>query len=193
MVNGNFSSNRNRESNKEERVKKAELYSLDGDDYTFQFMFNPNEISINRKADVTQNRGARTDQEGIPKVSFAHPNATTITINNIIFDVYENQERDLGKNLEKLTKTVKFVQGKDRPPIYMFRWGNVNYLRCYVESVNYQLTLFLPDGSPVRAKASITLKEIDPSFGDSNPSAQATQADRERNSRWNNNQVTNWV
>lgn len=193
MANGN--SNGQQQTDKQQRVKKAELHSLDGDKYNFEFMFNPNEISINRKANVTENRGARTEQQGIPKVSFAHPNATTITINNIIIDVYESSDRDLGKKLEKLTQTVKFVEGKDRPPIYIFMWGNINYLRCYVESINYQLILFLPDGSPVRAKASITLKEVDPSFGDSNPSPQATQAARERNSRWNQNQneITSWL
>lgn len=191
MVNSN--SNGRQNNNNKQEIKKAELYSIDGDDYSFEFMFNPNEITINKKADVTENRGARTEQQGIPKVSFAHPNATTIAIKDIIIDVYELEDRDLGKKLKKLTQTVKFVKGKDRPPIYIFRWGQVNYLRCYVESIDYQLTLFLPDGSPVRAKASINLKEVDPSFGNSNPSAQSSQSDREANSRWNNNQVTEWL
>lgn len=174
------------------RLKKAELIAFeDGENYNFEFMFNPNEVSITRKVNVTENRGARSDDLGIPKVSFAHPNATVITIKNIIFDVYENQKKDLGEKLEKLTQTVKFIKegNKRRPPIYIFSWGEINYLRCYVESVDYQLTLFLPDGTPVRAKASITLKEIDPSFGESNPSP---EVERERDSRWERQQ-TSWV
>lgn len=193
MVNGNRTLNNQQQTDKEQRVKKAELFSLDGTKYDFEFMFNPNEISINRKANVTENRGARSKNEGIPKVSFAHPNATIITINNIILDVYETKERNLAEKLGKLTQTVKFVEGKNRPPIYIFRWGQINYLRCYVESVNYQLTFFLPDGTPVRAKASLTLKEVDPSFGQSNPPANTDPETRERMSRWNRSEITNWL
>lgn len=49
----------------------------------------------------------------------------------------------------------------ERPPIFLFIWGTNDYLRCFVESFQYQLTMFLPNGRPVRAKASLTLKEID--------------------------------
>jgi hypothetical protein len=177
----------------EQKLKKAVLMAVpeDGEKYNFEFMFNPNEISINRKVTVSENPGARSDDLGIPKVSFAHPNATVITIKNIIFDVYENEKKDLGEKLGKLTQTVKFIKegNKRRPPIYIFSWGDTNYLRCYVENVDYQLTLFLPDGTPARAKASITLKEIDPSFGEQNPSP---SVQRERNSRWQQQQ-TEWV
>lgn len=174
-------------------LEKAYLHTVEDDDkYDFTFMFNPNEISISRKAVVTENRGARSQNEGIPKVSFAHPNATIIKIKDIIFDVYESKTRDLDKKLEKLTQTVKFVSGKERPPIYIFCWGKVNYLRCYVESLDYQLTLFLPDGTPVRAKASISLKEVDPSFGSPNPATNSSEH-REQMSRWNERELATWV
>ena len=163
---------------------KAELYSEDGEQYSFSFMYNPTEISMSRKATVAENEGARSDNEGIPKVSFAHPNAAIISIQNIIFDAYERSDRrDIGKDIQKLTQSVKFVKGEARPPIYIFRWGKINYLRCYVESLNYKLTLFLPDGTPVRAKASINLKEIDPDFKSKNPSP-ASRNRRTIDTRW---------
>ncbi len=179
-------------------LEKALLRSLDGDDYNFEFMYNPNSISIKRAVNVSENDGARTEDKGIPKVSFAHPKATTISIKDIIFDTYEegsgndtlnasndakSNERNVGKKLQKLTQTVKFIKAKQRPPVYVFAWGNINYLRCYVESLDYQLTLFLPDGTPVRAKASISLKEVDPYQDISNPPPQST-ANREIDSRW---------
>ena len=151
-------------------LEKAELDSLDGGNYSFTFMYNPTSISIKRAVNVSENSGARTEEKGIPKVSFAHPKATIISINDIIFDTYENSgDRSVANKLQKLTQTVKFVPGKERPPVYTFRWGSINYLICFVESVDYQLTLFLPDGTPVRAKASMTLKEVDPSQGLTNP------------------------
>ena len=165
-------------------LQKATLHSLDGDDYTFTFMYNPTSISISRKVNVSENDGALTKDKGIPKVSFAHPKATTISIKDIVFDTYENNsDRDVGNKINKLTKTVKFIEAKKRPPVYIFAWGNINYLRCYVESVDYQLTLFLPNGTPVRAKASMTLKEVDPYQSLTNPPPQGGSL-RAVDSRW---------
>ena len=165
-------------------LEKATLHSLDGENYSFTFMYNPTAISINRKVKVEDNRGARTEDKGIPKVSFAHPEATVISIKDIIFDTYEDSsDRNVGSKLKKLTQTVKFIEGKQRPPVYIFAWGNINYLRCYVESVDYQLTLFLPNGTPVRAKASISLKEVDPYQNLTNPPPQSSSS-RNIDTRW---------
>lgn len=163
-------------------LEKAELYSLDGSDYNFKFMYNPTSLSISHKANVKENDGARTKKKGIPKVSFGSPKAMTISIKDIIFDTYEDSsDRDVGNKLQKLTQTIKFIQDKERPPVYLFRWNTINYLYCYVESLDYQLTLFLPNGTPVRAKASINLKEVDPYKNLANP---PPQSDREIDSRW---------
>lgn len=162
---------------------KARLESIDGNQYSFDFMFNPNQIDISRKANINENRGSRTQNEGIPKVSFALRNAATINIKNIMFDTYENEsQRDVGEKIKNLIQSVKFIKQEERPPIYILTWGKINYFKCYVDSLNYQLTLFLPDGTPVRAKASITLKEIDPSFGSPNPSPSSNR--RQIDTRW---------
>ena len=163
-------------------LEKATLNSLDGGNYSFTFMYNPTSMSISHRVNVSENDGARTEDKGIPKVSFAHPKATTISIQDIIFDTYENSsDRDVGSQLKKLTQAVKFIQGKQRPPVYIFAWGSINYLRCYVESLDYQLTMFLPNGTPVRAKASITMKEVDPYQNMTNP---PPQSNRSVDSRW---------
>ena len=165
-------------------LEKALLHSLDGENYNFEFMYNPTSISISRKAKVEPNNGARTEDKGIPKVSFAHPEATIISIKDIIFDTYEeNDDRNVGSKIQKLTQTVKFIKDKQRPPVYVFAWGTINYLRCYVESVDYQLTLFLADGTPVRAKASLTLKEVDPYQDVANPPPQSA-SNRNIDTRW---------
>ena len=165
-------------------LEKATLYSLDDDSYTFSFMYNPTSISISRKVNVSENDGSVTEDKGIPKVSFAHPKATIISIKDIVFDTYEaSGDRNVGNKLQHLTKTVKFIEEKKRPPVYVFAWGKINYLRCYVEGVDYQLTLFLPDGTPVRAKASISLKEVDPYQHLKNPPTKSSSY-RSVDTRW---------
>lgn len=164
------------------KLEKATLNSLDGDNYSFTFMYNPTSISIKRSVCVSENSGARTEDEGIPKVSFGYPIAMVVSISDIIFDTYEDsKDRDVGNKLKKLIQAVKFIKGEERPPVYIFSWGSINYLRCYVESVDYELSMFLPDGTPVRAKASITMKQVDPPKGSTNPSPAKS---RSLDSRW---------
>lgn len=170
-------------------LQKAELKSLDGEEYDFKFMYNPTEISISKKANVTANRGARANKTSLPKVSFAYPSPTTINIKNIVLDSYENRKnRDVSVEIAKLTKTVKFINNSgnqkefNRPPIYLFTWGTIKYIYCFVESLDYQITLFLEDGTPVRAKASIMLKEVDPP--NKTLKTSPPKIDRNINTRW---------
>lgn len=66
--------------------------------------------------------------------------------------------------MDKLSNALGGGPKKDqRPPMYRFVWGDQVYLRrCFVEKLNYKLTMFLPDGTPVRATVdSLKLKEAD--------------------------------
>jgi len=48
-----------------------------------------------------------------------------------------------------------------RPPVFYFIWGEKNYMCCMVKQLDYKLTMFLPNGTPVRAMVNITLEEVD--------------------------------
>ena len=47
------------------------------------------------------------------------------------------------------------------PPVYYFIWGEQNYMTCMITKLSYKLTMFLPDGTPVRALVDVSLKEVD--------------------------------
>ena len=47
------------------------------------------------------------------------------------------------------------------PPVYYFMWGEQNYMTCMITKLSYKLTMFLPDGTPVRALVDVSLKEVD--------------------------------
>jgi len=59
--------------------------------------------------------------------------------------------------------TPKPLEESKRTPIYRFVWGSQVYLRrCFIAKLNYKLTLFLPNGTPVRAVIdSLVLKKAD--------------------------------
>ena len=141
---------------------KASLISNDGVP-PIVFMFNPTELVFEGVVQTSESPGARTQDKGNPKVSFSHVKAYKVTINQILFDTYEDGGDVVKQYIENFRKSVEFVKGKERPPIYQFMWGKQVYLRrCFIEKLNYKLTMFLPDGTPVRAVIdSLTLKEAD--------------------------------
>ncbi|MCG8365952.1 MAG: hypothetical protein MJA27_21790 [Pseudanabaenales cyanobacterium] len=144
------------------QLQKAELISIEGGE-DIEFMFNPNEISFSRSMSLEQAEGARTES-GQNKTSFKHPNPYSLTINNIIFDTYETGGSVLAY-LDKFSKAVKFAtfgEGQNkRPPIYLFTWGANQYLRCFVKQLDFKLSLFLPDGTPVRASINLSLEQVE--------------------------------
>jgi phage protein U len=162
---------------------KAQLISQDGGG-TIEFQFNPNQLAFSARINLTKDSGARTGR-GLPKVNFAYPDPVTLSIKEVIFDTYE-QGASVLPLLSQFEKAVNFAEaGKNkekRPPTYVFTWGSHQYIRCFVTSLNYTLTMFLPDGTPVRAKVDLTLEEIDestsqPGMSVSQPTPQTRASD----------------
>jgi hypothetical protein len=126
-----------------------------------EFMFNPNMISFSRSINIEQSSGAHSNK-GNNHTSFKHPNPYTVQIGNIPIDTYEKQTSVLDE-IKKFRDGVTFVGtgDKKRPPIYLLTWGNNQYLRCFIKTLNFKLTLFLSDGTPVRASVDLTLEQVD--------------------------------
>jgi hypothetical protein len=166
-------------------LEKAKLVAVDGG-ADIEFMFNPNELSFSRSVDIDQAAGARTES-GENKTSFKHPNPYSLSIGNIILDTYEDGSSVLAP-LSKFTKAVEFASSGDgkgqRPPIYLFTWGNNKYLRCFIKSLNFKLTLFMPDGTPVRATVDLSLEQVDaPTPKGSQGTPQPSSSSRQSSSR----------
>jgi len=141
---------------------KAILIPKDGAAKPLEFMFNPSELAFEGIVETADNPGARSEKTGKPKVSFSNIKAYKITIKNIVFDTFETGEDVVANYITNFKNAVKFVDGEQRPPLYCFSWGQVYLQYCFVERLNYKLTKFLANGTPVRAVIeSLTLKETD--------------------------------
>ncbi|MDX2228493.1 MAG: hypothetical protein NW220_02565 [Leptolyngbyaceae cyanobacterium bins.349] len=150
-------------------LSKATLKNVEQGGKDIEFMFNPTELKFSRTVSIEQSQGSRTDR-GQNKSSFKHPNPYQLTISNIILDCYEKQgdERNVLRELKPFTDAVAFVEGQgkpQRPPIYRFTWGSNAYLRCFIKSCTFRLTMFLETGVPVRAILDLTLEQV----SDKNP------------------------
>ena len=166
-------------------LEKAKLIAVyDGEGEDIEFMFNPNQLAFSRSINLEQAKGSQT-KDGNNKVSFKHPNPYSLKISNILIDTYETKEGNVLDTIKKFKLAVEFVKdgkassgkaprgkaknGKakngnaqeKRPPIYLFTWGNHNYLRCFVKTFSFKLTMFRPDGTPVRASVDLDLEQVD--------------------------------
>lgn len=128
---------------------------------TIEFMFNPTELIFDRSLNLNRSTGSRTDT-GLPKISFGSSEPWRLSLTNIVFDTYETGQNVYTEYISKFRQSVEFLQNKGRPPIYIFTWGSQEYLRCFVQAISYKLTLFLPDGTPVRSVVNLTLVEVAP-------------------------------
>ena len=143
-------------------LEKAYLKAVDGKD-NINFMFNPREISFEGNVNTSQSPGARNRKTGKPKVSYANKNSSKIILNNILFDTYESKIDVVKNYIKKFQDAIDFHEGQQKPPVFKFMWGSRTYLDfCFIENLSYKLTLFLSDGTPVRAVIdSLSLIETD--------------------------------
>ena len=149
--------------------EKARLFCPDSSSLDFQFMFNPDKVQFKEAVKIGESESARTES-GRPKVSFEYPQARTLRLKKVMFDTYESGEDIMATYIDPLRQSMQF-QGFStgdtylpRPPIYKFIWGDKDYITCFIEKLDYKLTMFLADGTPVRAEVNLSLKEIDDSF-----------------------------
>jgi hypothetical protein len=124
------------------------------------FMFNPTELDFTRQviwhSDIG-NRGSTL----LPKVNFSGVEPYTITLQNLLFDTYELKLSVLDTYINNIKQGVtSHSTDLTRPPVYILTW-NQSYFHCVMTCLNYKLTLFLPDGTPVKAIVNIGLQEVD--------------------------------
>jgi hypothetical protein len=160
-------------------LEKAYLESEDGDKIEFQF--NPETVSFKQSNKIEAT--SAEDSIGIPKQTFKAREPRIITISKLRFDTYESEENVVEKYLYKFIKALEYKDSEtERPPTYSFYWGGNQYIKsCFIAELNFTLTRFLADGTPVQAEIdSISLKEIEGTSlgGSTNPFGRGSTSNR---------------
>jgi len=150
-------------------LEKAYLTRKDKPDVKVSYLFNPKELSVEKS-----NQFAEVNIPGLPSpiFQFVRGNARSVTL-DLFFDTYEKGTDvreytdqitgwDAGSMYSKLPKEKKGLMDIDSdlhaPPVCLFIWGAFVF-QCIIERVTKRFTMFLPEGIPVRATLSVTLKE----------------------------------
>lgn len=132
--------------------EKAKLIAKYEDtEETFDVLFNPSEYSINSTAQFSkESNGSQVYQlSGSTK---------TLSL-KLYFDTYEKKEpvTKYTNNLISLIKPKK-VSNKLVQPEIKFIWGGVS-LTGNMKDISISYTMFLEDGTPVRANTTISIVE----------------------------------
>jgi len=142
---------------------KATITNLDTDE-SVEVMFNPTEYSFTKSNNwqVPKKKGAN-----VPPLEFNGGNPTDLKV-QLLFDTYESGD-DVRKKYTNALWNLAMVnpQKKDpktkkgQPPKCEFRWGTMWSFKAVVANISQKFTMFLPDGTPVRATLDVTFKQVE--------------------------------
>jgi nucleoid-associated protein YgaU len=120
-------------------------------------LFNPAQITIEKTVNWKTAAGAQRD---CPTSQFTNAEPAILTM-DLVFDTYETGG-DVRDHTDKVLHlgTVEKHGSKHRPPIFRLAWGTTGvFFQGVLQKLSQKFTLFLPDGTPVRATLSCTFKQ----------------------------------
>ena len=132
----------------------VKLLQIEGQQ-TQTFAFNPKEISVDKSVPWQKHANSTGDN---PTLDFSSGDGRLVSF-DVDFDTLATKESVYDKfiaPLEQLTLTDATLK---RPPMVKLVWGTLPAFRGVIESLNVKYTLFLPDGTPCRATATVHLRE----------------------------------
>ena len=128
-------------------------------------LFNPEEYSLSRDINYAQ-----TGVPGLsaPIVQFVHGNAQTLEM-ELLVDTYEAHREGsravngAGQDVRTLTRRITDLMTIDpdthAPPVVLFAWASLSFT-CVLARATQRFVMFLPDGTPVRARLQVTFNEF---------------------------------
>ena len=146
-------------------LEAARIYAVseDGDDLgglSVDCMFNPFEYTVSKSNSYEEKSGNGTD---VPIVEFKKAGAQTLKL-KLTFDTYDKAE-DVTLQTNKLWKLMEAKEneeasGDDKkvPPWVAFEWGVFKFVSVITDQTQ-KFTMFLKDGTPVRASVDVTFTQ----------------------------------
>jgi hypothetical protein len=128
-------------------------------------MFNPEEYTVQRDVNYAQ---STIPGLGAPLIQFVAGNMQTLEM-ELFLDTYEEHREGsvvlnrAGQDVRDLTKRVSGLMQIDgtthAPPVLLFVWGSLSFT-CVLARATQRFTMFLGDGTPVRATLQVTFNEF---------------------------------
>ena len=140
------------------------------------FQFNPKEYSVQKSASWESKPAKGAKKAATPEYKGAEPRSMTVEVFLDATGSTDAPAGGLSKDIETLFDCCTplpetLAKDKPSPPWVLFGWGDTVSFEAFVKSVSVKYTLFKPDGTPIRATASLTLQEIPRESGRQNPTS----------------------
>lgn len=149
-------------------LEKAKIMRIKQNDQVarldaIEVMFNPKELTFARKINWSAGAAPKKD---IPDYDFGGGEGDTLQM-QLFFDTYaagKDVRKEHTDKLLELTRVDRDLLDREnsqgRPPAVRFQWGmNVGFT-AVITSFNQRFTLFLPNGTPVRAVVDVTFTQV---------------------------------
>ncbi len=133
-------------------LEKAIITNLDNNE-ELSVLFNPKEYTIEKKTPWTEMNVFGMDS---PPVQFTMGERKRLSM-ELIFDTSE-EKTDVREYTDKMDALMLVNAQEHRPPILRFAWGNLSF-ECVLEDLVQRFTLFMNDGTPLRAILKVIFKE----------------------------------
>ncbi|MGZ9067838.1 MAG: CIS tube protein [Allosphingosinicella sp.] len=136
------------------------IVALEGDhkDKPVEVLFNPTEYSF----EISNNFQASAPP-GLnnPILQFVNGNSDTLSM-ELFFDTWTDRNRGDVTLLTGRLAALLRIDGKTHaPPRVEFRWGVIAF-KAVIEKLSQRFTMFLSDGTPVRATLNVSFKQYKP-------------------------------
>jgi nucleoid-associated protein YgaU len=127
-------------------------------------LFNPEEYSLKRDIGYAQ---ATVPGLSAPILQFVSGNLQTLDMELLLDTREEHREggrvvAEGGSDVRRLTAKVTDLMNIDpathAPPVLLFAWASLTFT-CVLARVSQQFIMFLADGTPVRARLTVTFDE----------------------------------
>jgi nucleoid-associated protein YgaU len=139
-------------------------------------MFNPKEISITKAVEW---KAKASKKPTMPEYGGTKPQ--TITVEMFLDDESGDVTGKIDDLMDAMEPHPKTKKDKPSPPFCSFGWGVKTYIsNAVIKTVAVKFTRFKPDGTPIRATATVTLEELRPGTAKTNPTSGSPDAEVER-------------
>jgi nucleoid-associated protein YgaU len=136
------------------KLKITKVGSDASEPITVSVQFNPTEYSLDRGVSYAEQSllGLQT-----PITQFVNGTADSLSM-ELFFDTYE-KNADVRNETKKVTNLLNVDGNLHAPPVVKVEWGKFVEFTGVLESANTRFTLFLGNGTPVRARMDVTFKQ----------------------------------
>lgn len=138
-----------------------------------EFTFNPKEYTHAKSANWKRDPKPGAKSAGMPEFTGTGPGTLTL---ECFLDGTADAHPTVGATIETLLSTVKPLtssvsQKKPTPPWVAFLWGGAEPFIGIMKTVSAKITMFRPEGDPLRAVVSLTLEEMPTEAPRQNPTS----------------------